>query len=391
MDAIDDLGDAIDVTRNRLTPFRKGTWLRLTIIVFFVSSLGLGGPMVPSGDVSMGTDDPTFESDQPQGFEDIPTDELPTDELIFWGLVIGAILFVVWLVYELIAAGMEFAFLESLRSSDVHVRRYFSANFGKGLWLFLFRMGLRVLFGAIIGVPALFVFFSTEVTLEGLSIGLFLLFLLYALGLGLIYAIASRFTTEFVAPVMLLEDSGVLRAWGQFWTTMKANWTEYGLYLLLVWILQFIVRIAAWLVIGFASLIVLIPFGIVAVSLVFALGPAGLVLALLFSIIGSVLVILLASLVYVPFTTYFRYYALLLLGDTNADFDLIPDRRGAVRSGGGLADRGDRTDTDEPTGFGASDDSDADRSSGWDDEPIDRDGTDDAEDGVTDDEDDGWR
>jgi hypothetical protein len=29
--------------------------------------------------------------------------------------------------------------------------------------------------------------------------------------------------------------------------------------------------------------------------------------------------------------TYLRYYALLVLGDTNDTFDLIPERRAAVR------------------------------------------------------------
>ncbi|WP_255682043.1 hypothetical protein [Natrinema sp. SYSU A 869] len=127
MDAIDDLGDAIDVTRNRLTPVRTGTWLRLALIVFFVSSLGLSGPMIPSGDTGMVTDDPTVEEQRPQELEGIAT-----DELVFWALVVVAIVLVLWLLYEFIAAVMEFVFLESLRSSEVHVRRYFAGNFGKG-------------------------------------------------------------------------------------------------------------------------------------------------------------------------------------------------------------------------------------------------------------------
>ncbi|WP_226481563.1 DUF7544 domain-containing protein [Natrinema amylolyticum] len=368
MDAIDDLSDAIDVTRNRLTPVRTGTWLRLALIVFFVSSLGLGGPTVPGGDTGTVTDGPTVE-EQPQELEGIVT-----DELVFWALVIVAIVLILWLVYEFIAAVMEFAFLESLRSSDIHVRRYFAENLGKGLWLFLFRFGLRVLFAVLGIVPAVALFLSLESGIDGLSAGLLLLYLLYAVVLGLLYSITMRFTTEFVTPIMLLTDRGVLDGWGRFWPTMKANWTDYGVYLLLVWILQFVVGIAATFVIGFASVLLAIPFVIVIVLLVVAFDTAGLLLAILVAIVGVVLVLLLASLFYVPIATYFRYYALLLLGDTDGDLDLIPDRREAVRGGGpidggdrgdGPADGGGRDGGDGPTGFGSRE-PDSDGSSDWD-------------------------
>ncbi|ELY77094.1 DUF7544 domain-containing protein [Natrinema gari] len=364
MDAIDDLGDAIDVTRTRLTPFRTGTWLRLALIVFFVSSLGLGGPTIPGGDTGTVTDDPMVE-EQSQEFGGIAG-----EELLFWALVIVAIVVVLWLLYEFISAVMEFVFLESLRSSEVHVRRYFSANLGKGLWLFLFRFGLRVLLAVVAIAPAAVFLLSMEADLDGLSMGVLLLYLVYAIVLGLLYAITMRFTTEFVAPIMLLTDRGVRDGWGQFWSTMTANWSDYVVYLLLVWILQFVIGTAATIIIGLSGLVLAIPFVIVGVLLVIAFDTAGLVLAILLGVVGLVLLLLLASLLYVPVETYFRYYALLLLGDTDADLDLIPDRRGAVR-GGGPVDGGDRGGNG-PAGFGGTDPgsdrlSDRDDTAGWDD------------------------
>ncbi|WP_255682044.1 hypothetical protein [Natrinema sp. SYSU A 869] len=220
-----------------------------------------------------------------------------------------------------------------------------------------------------------------ESGINGILAGLFLLYLLYALVLVVFYSVVMRFTTEFVTPTMLLTDRGVLDGWSRFWPTMKANWSDYGVYLLLVWILQFVVGIAASFVIGFAGVLLAIPFGIVIFLLVVAFDTVGLLLAVLLAIVGFVLFLVLASLLYVPIATYFRYYALLLLGDTDADLDLIPDRRGAVRGGGpvdgsdhgdGPVNGGDRGDGDGPSGFGAAE-SDSDRSSnrndtgGWND------------------------
>lgn len=412
MDAIDDLGDAIDVTRNRLTPVRKGTWLKLALVVFFVSSFGIGGMSFP-GNFGTGTDDPALEGEQPTGTADIPV-----DNVLFWALAIFAVVLVLWLAYEFVAAVMEFVFLESLRSSDVRLRRYFSANLGTGLWLFLFRLGLQLLFGILAVVPAAAVFLSMESGFDGVSAGLLLVYILYALALGIIYSVVMRFTTDFVTPVMLLEDRGVIASWSRFWTTLKANWADYVVYLLLVWVLQLIVGIAAGLVLMFGGVILAIPFAIVAFLLFIALDMIGLILAALVLLVGLVLFAIFALLFYVPITTYFRYYALLLLGDSDDDLDLIPDRREGVRGGGlGSVGRDDGGDGAEPGGFesddgsgwgdsdgrdgsdGRTDSSGWDDSAGWDDDPDDRSGPDDRDqrddrDGSTDsDEDDdyGWQ
>jgi hypothetical protein len=57
-------------------------------------------------------------------------------------------------------------------------------------------------------------------------------------------------------------------------------------------------------------------------------------------------VVAVAALVQVPVVTYFRYYALLVLGDTDADLDLIPERRRAVRAGSGGGPSGEGSGTE---------------------------------------------
>jgi hypothetical protein len=51
------------------------------------------------------------------------------------------------------------------------------------------------------------------------------------------------------------------------------------------------------------------------------------VAAVLFALAAIVLVLFVS----VPVQTFLRYYALLVLGDTNAAFDLIPERRRTIR------------------------------------------------------------
>ncbi|QFU83256.1 DUF7544 domain-containing protein [Natronorubrum aibiense] len=370
MDAIDDLSDALATTRNLLTPIQFGLWVKLAIVVFFVSSFGFGGPTVPGGDAGTFAEDPTIE-----GTESVE-EEFPVEQLVLALLVIGAVVVVLWLLYSVIGAVMEFVFVESLRSSEVHLRRYVSANVGNGVRLFLFRLGVILVTGALVTIPGAVIFVQGD--FSALSAGLIAVYVLFGLGLGLVFSLVSRLTTDFVVPIMLQEGRGVIGAWRRFWPTLTGNWVEYVVYVLLVWILTIAIAIAAWFAIAFGIVALLIPFAIVIGLLVLA-GDIGLYLAIPVGLLALASVVLFISLVWMPIATYFRYYALLVLGDTNADFDLIPDQRAAVRSDGGtLADRDDD--------WGGDHDGRSDR------EPSDRNGwsTDDSAWDDTDDEYDPW-
>ncbi|WP_440765660.1 DUF7544 domain-containing protein [Natronorubrum sp. DTA7] len=344
MDAIDDLSDALETTRNFLTPVSPGLWLKLAIVVFFVSSLGMGGPTVPGGDVGTFADEPTFEEETPSEVEEFE-EEFPVEDLLILLLVVGGIILFLWLLYAIISAVMQFVFIESLRSTEVHVRRYFKANLGNGLRLFLFRVGLFLVVGILGTAPAAVIWLQGG--FDTISGAIVAVYALYGIGLFLVYSLARRFTDEFVAPVMLLEDRGVLGGWRRFWSTLTGNWTEYLVYLVLVWILSLAITIGVWFVILFGAFALLIPFAIVIFLLVLAAGEIGAILSVLVGIVAFLTILLFVALVWTPIATYFQYYALLLLGDTNADLDLIPEQRAAVRADGGEpAERGSAWDDD---------------------------------------------
>ncbi|WP_343124866.1 hypothetical protein [Natrinema sp. CBA1119] len=361
------MSDAIDVTREFLTPVRPWMWLKLALIVFFVGGTGFGGSSFSGGGGGIGGETPP----------DTGTDPMTSVDFAEWLpilIAIGAILLVLGLGFLFVSSLLEFTLLESLRSEEVHVRRYTSRNVGRGTRLFGFRVALGLIALLLLGGPLVAIVLSTS---DGIAWGLIGLFILFAIPVGIGFAIADRFTTVFVAPTMLERELGVLAAWKRFWPTLTGNWKEYVVYLLLVWVLQ--------LVIGFATtillIVLLIPFVILLVILL--LIPFVNLLALLFIPLFILLFVLLSALIQVPVVTYLRYYALLVLGDTDSELDLIPEQRAAVRDGGsdrtggagaGWDSGGDGPDDDGPDGDGRGRDDESDpwgrdesRDDGWND------------------------
>ncbi|MFA9415236.1 hypothetical protein [Natrinema sp. HArc-T2] len=378
MFAIDDLSDAIDVTRAFLTPIRPWMWLKLALIVFFV-----GGVSTPTYFGGSG-----FSGPAPETGPD-PRTGVDVGELLPVIIVLAVVVLAIGLGFLFLSSLFEFTLLESLRSSEVHVRKYTSRNVGHGVRLFGFRVALGLLGLVLFGLPVVAIVFWTS---GSVSLGLIAGLALLAIPIGLAFAIVDRLTTVFVAPTMLEHELGVVAAWKRFWPTLTAHWTEYVVYLLLVWVLQLVFSVA----IGILFVLLLIPF-IILLIIPF--------IGLVVLVLGLPVMILSALLLQVPIVIYLRYYALLVLGDTDADLDLIPDQRATVRGGG--PDRTDRSgenwnterdgsdgddrgqnDSDDLWGHDESRDRDdtdsSDRaddtgwgdSSGWDDE---------------DDEDDGWR
>ncbi|TYT63452.1 DUF7544 domain-containing protein [Natrialba swarupiae] len=388
MDAVDNLSDAIDATRNLLLPIRAWLWLKLAIVVFFLGGTGGG---FSTGDPTIATDDEMISMVQ----------DTVTEEILIGFAIVAAVVLVIWLLFEALGAIAEFVFIEGLRSKEVSIISYALDNIGRAVRLFVFRVGLGLLVWAIVLVPAGLLLYSAGWDVEAaFDVGTILLLL----GVGalsyLVFAIVMRFTSEFVAPIMLLESRGVLSGWKRFWGTLTAKPSEYVVYLLLVWILQLVIGIAVGFLMLFVTIIVAIPFVILVVALL-ALGDIGVWLAIIAGIIGVLLFFVISAFISMPIRTYFQYYALLLLGDTNDELDLIPDQRAEIRSDGGRdepgspagrelrdgtddddwdADTDDRNDDWDADTDTREDSSDWDDSTPWDDDSSDWDEPDDGED-----------
>jgi hypothetical protein len=151
-----------------------------------------------------------------------------------------------------------------------------------------------------------------------------------------VYALANGFTTTMVVPTMLHTDRGVLSGWRRFWPTLRGDLKEYTVYSLMVIVLHIGAGIITGLGLLVALVVLAIPFGIVGFGIFVAAGsslslPVAAVLGVL-AVVFVVLLLLLGALVRVPIKAFFRFYALLLLGDTDSDLDLIPDLRDEIRT-----------------------------------------------------------
>ncbi|WP_440988561.1 DUF7544 domain-containing protein [Haloarchaeobius baliensis] len=343
--ALEDIDDAYRATRNLLTPIDRTLWVKLAIVVFF---LGLPGVSANSGQFSFGGD--SGGGMQPgQPFQD------PGGN--FWLLVGGVVLVVllVALAFALVGAVMEFVFVESLRTETVEIRQYWNEHWRRGLRLFGFRLVLGfVVVGsvAVLALPFVLAGVDGGQTTGGLAVGAFLLLLPLFIVLAIVVGVVDGFTTVFVVPIMLREDRNVLPAWGRLWGSIRKHWTQYLAYAVAGVILSFVGGMVVAIATGVVALVLLIPFGLLAVlgvGLFAVFEPAGLAVIVVTAVLFGLAVIAAAALLQVPVQTYLRYYALLVLGDIEPGFDVVPDQRAAVR---------EADDGDDGTGGLGSDDGD---------------------------------
>lgn len=317
--AIDDVEDAWAITKDFLLPFDLRRWLRLAVIVFFVGG-GAG-----SGGTGWSTNAPMRGGQMPGTFPG----GLPLDEPRVLALVVGIGLLILLLIVVLGIVGsvMQFVLVEAVRSGEVRLREPFGRFLGKGLHLFVFQ--LLLVLGLVVLPMALLV--------AGLALGagpvLLLPFVPLLLLVILVAGVTVGLTTDFVVPTMVKRDVGVLAGWRRFWSTLREEWEQYVAYLLV----RLVLGIVAGVVVGIVTLVLLLPVLFVAGLLVFGFvtaspSPLLLVPLLLLLIPLGLLALVVSLLVRVPVVTYFRYYSLLVLGDSDPELDLVPERRRRARS-----------------------------------------------------------
>ncbi|GCF14029.1 hypothetical protein Harman_19640 [Haloarcula mannanilytica] len=360
--AVDDIDDAIDATKSFLFPFEKGTWLRMAFVVFFIGGGGVGlnnvqsfsnfgdftgdgGPSGPGSEFQLAAPLETVASlpgdlaSQVSG-PNVPAGA-PEEVLAGAGLLLFAVigLFILLaLAYGILSNFMEFVLTQALIDREIHVRRYFSDHVGNGLRLFLFRLALGVIWlgvAFVIGAAVFFLALGGEAANIGTSSlfalsGLFIaVFAVLAISYGIVYG----FTTVFVVPLMTADEDGVLAGWSRLWGSMKSAPKQYLAYLFFSIVLQIGVGIVSAILGIIAFIAVLIPFGLVAVALYLALqNTVGVVLAGIVGLLGLLVLMVASALIQVPLATFLRYYAMLVLGDIDADMDPIPEVRSDIRA-----------------------------------------------------------
>ncbi|ADJ16003.1 DUF7544 domain-containing protein [Halalkalicoccus jeotgali] len=326
--AIDDLDDAWAATREFLTPLSVRRVAVLAVVVFFVGGTGMN-PL--GGSSGTGT---APEAGPGPGASLDAIQEFVAQNALAIGLIGGTLLAVV-LGFVFVGALMEFVFVQSLRTDEVRFWDYARRYLGNGLRLFGFRLGL-----ALLTVLPVLAFLGVGLTAIGAGSltqtggAALVLIGLLAVVVFVLVSLVDSFTTAFVVPVMLVRDSGVLDAWRAFWPTLTGQWKQYLAYAVAAFVLNVALGIVLFVAVAAAALVLLIPLGVVVAGTALlaptVVAPVAIALGVLF-VLGIVAV---ALVVQVPIRTYMRYYALLILGDTDGTLDPIPAIRARVRGDG---------------------------------------------------------
>jgi hypothetical protein len=345
LNAVDDLGEAFEATKAFLWPFDASRWLKLAVVVLFVG--GVGGSFPTSG-TNFSADAGDFPTDGATFPVDLgPVSIADGGDLLALVLLLAAVGILLALLFGVVGSVMEFVLITSLREEEVHVRRYFREHLGVGLRLFGFRLVVGLLALSLVAGPILVLLFTgggPAALGPGAIFGLVLVAVPLAVLFGVVFALIDGFTTFFVVPVMLVEDRGVLSAWRRFWGVLRAEWKEYLVFVVLTAVLTLVAATGVGFVVGIVGLVLVGPVVVAGIASAVAGSPILLGIVAIVGLLAGLVVLFVAAVVRVPVVTYFRYYAMLVLGDTETDLDPIPERRGRIRAVG--SDEGPETPDD---------------------------------------------
>jgi hypothetical protein len=295
--AVESLDEALDETQSLLVPVDVGVWVRLAVITLLA---GMTPPQTPTVSVEV----------PPQAIVEYG-EAFTRPEFVAAALSLLAIALVVVLVFAVVGSVMEFVLVDALRSQDVRILSPFRQRLGSGLRLFGFRILVTVvvlLTVAAVVAPVLLVA-STGTPLPLLALVVTIPLLLVV---APVTALVSEFTTAFVVPLMAEHGDGVLDGWRRLWPTLRAEWRDFAVYVLV----KIVLLLGAGVVFSLAGAIVAVPVGLAVFGA--TLTPVALVAVAIAALVGFVVL----AAVSVPVVTALRYHSLCTLAVSEAEFTL---------------------------------------------------------------------
>lgn len=334
--AVDSVDTAATATRRFLFPFHPVRWLKLGLLVLLFGSIGGTNTTGVSTNVgSVGTNTPTDGGDPPPAIDAALREisaAIPTDPTTI-GLIVAAVL-AVGLVGAIISETARFVFYESIDRDTVALLAPAKRRLGQAVRLLGFKLLVSGLFALPFAVVALAFYYNV---IDPSSLGILVPIGAIVLGLygvvgGLIVVFVLRFTDEFVVPVMIRSNEGVLAGWRSIAPILRDEWKQFGVYIAV----HFLVLLG----IGLAqSIVVFVLFGIVAaiaglLALVVVFGLAGGIDAALAStailaglgtigLLGALAFIAIVVPIRILVVTYITTYELSVLRSLAPEYDLL--------------------------------------------------------------------
>lgn len=348
LSAIGSVGDAVELTREFMTPAAAGRWARLMALALAVGAGGASlSANVPPASPTL---DPTYSGPTPRdvsaGDVEIPFEGVTEGQLLAAAAVVLAALVAVALLFGLVQAIAEFAFVEALRSGDVSLRRSVRRHLRRGIGLFAFRLALGAAALAAVGGAAGLALATGAAEEPAAAVPVVAP---VAAAAAVLAAVVDRFTSLLVVPVAIRRDCGVLAGWRRLRAAIAGARAEFLAFAVIQYALGAILAGATAAALAAVAAVLAAVVVLVAGALSLAGVPvlAGPGLAVLAVLVAPALfgLLLAAAAVQVPVQAYLRYYGLLVLGDVDPALDLVAERRRRVRERrlGGVGER-DATD-----------------------------------------------
>ncbi len=217
--------------------------------------------------------------------------------------LIGVMLIIVlWLVSTWLSSRGRFMFLHCVAENKAEVKVPWAKFRQHANSLFLFRIVLGLIGFAVIGLPCLLAAGLIAIMIAGSIpsvagvLGIVMIVLMIVT-ISIILALISKFTMDFVVPIMSLRTTSCTAGWREFLTILSVNKVRFVLYVLFQIVIAIV--IGAIFSIGFCigcclccvSLLLLIPY------------------------IGTVILL--------PVLVFKRAYSLLYLGQFGPEFDVF--------------------------------------------------------------------
>jgi hypothetical protein len=154
--------------------------------------------------------------------------------LVIVGVVVGIAL---WFVFTWLSSRGQFMFLHCVAHNKAEVTNPWRKFRQHANSLFLFKIVVGLIGFFAIGLPLVFAigFIIAMIANEGsIAIGVLLGLTagIIVIGLGIIFALISKFTKDFVVPIMFLRATSCTEAWRKFLTILSVNKGRFILYIL---------------------------------------------------------------------------------------------------------------------------------------------------------------
>jgi len=313
--ALEEIGGALEETRDFLLPFDLRTWTKLALIVLLTGSglnlptSGLDAPLHSTGDYGTSIGDSTQVPESSTYGFDLATTPAPGELAGVGGTATGMVIAVLALVFFFIALPLillssifEFIFYRSLIDKEVKIVKDFSDNLGNGLRYFGFRV-IYTLFILVTLGAAIFLGMTNDAVLVLLILGMIPVLIVLTVFAGL--------THDFILLRMMEREEGLIEAWRSFWPVLTGEWKQVLVYIVTKLFLQIFVGVVSATVILTFTVIAAIPVIIMA----FLLSMISEVLILVPVLLGLLAWFIVLLYIAVPFRTYVYYYIILVYHD----------------------------------------------------------------------------